>query len=335
MFVDEIEIKVRGGDGGPGCLSFRREKYVPRGGPDGGDGGDGGSVSLVATSSQSTLAALQGVAEFAAEQGGAGSAANCTGREGGDKRLEVPVGTMVFDAERGNLLADLAVVGDSVVVARGGRRGRGNKSFATATNRTPRQVEPGIQGERRTLRLVLKLIADAGLCGLPNAGKSTLLSVVSRARPRIANYPFTTLSPCLGIVAWGERPSFVMADIPGLIEGASAGKGLGHQFLRHVERTRLLVHLVDCSEAAAMAPAPAYHTVRAELVAYSPELAGRLELVVATKVESAAARELAAELEAAVGRPVIAISAATHEGLDRLIDAILAELAQAQPEIGR
>jgi GTP-binding protein len=296
---------------------------VPKGGPDGGDGGDGGSVWLVATSGESSLHTLSGFAEFAAESGVGGGPKNWTGSKGSDRELRVPVGTMVHDAEHGNLLADLAADGDRVEVARGGRRGRGNKSFASPTNRTPRQVEPGVPGERRRLRLVLKLIADVGIVGLPNAGKSTLLAVLSRARPKIAAYPFTTLTPCLGIVEVRGERAFVLADIPGLIEGAHAGKGLGHQFLRHIERTRLLLHLVDCSPEATVPPAEAYRAVRNEIGAYSAELAARPEIVVASKVESEVARARVAELQREAGGRVLAISAATHEGLEALIGALL------------
>ena len=328
--LDELEIVVVAGDGGPGCLSFRREKYVPKGGPDGGDGGDGGSVWLVADNSLSSLHHLSGFADFAAEKGRQGGAKNMTGRRGADKELHVPVGTLVEDAELGHRLADLKEEGDRVEVARGGRRGRGNKAFATATNRTPRQCEPGMPGERRRLKLVLKLIADVGLVGLPNAGKSTLLSVLSRARPRVAAYPFTTLEPSLGIVElerarssasgageWGQ--SFVMADIPGLVEGASQGKGLGHQFLRHIERTRVLLFLVDCSELAGLDPVEAYRVVESEVETYSSELATRPRLVAATKIEDQAAEQRASELAASLDVPVVPISSATRKGLDELV----------------
>ncbi len=327
--IDELEIEVRGGDGGAGCLSFRREKYVPRGGPDGGDGGNGGSVVLVADHGESSLHPLTGFAEFAAEKGGQGGAKNCTGRTGEDRVLKVPVGTVVYDAQRDNVLADLAEPGARVVVARGGRRGRGNKSFATATNRTPRQVEPGMPGETRRLRLVVKLIADVGLVGLPNAGKSTLLSVLSKARPRVAAYPFTTLAPSLGIVDYGVSESFVIADIPGLIEGASGGKGLGHQFLRHIERTRVLLYLVDCSEMAMSEPVEALRVVQGDVESYSAALAARPSLVAGTKIESEAAQARRAELELAIGRPVVPISAVTHKGLRELTAALLERISQA------
>jgi len=321
VFVDDLEIRVRAGDGGPGCLSFRREKFVPRGGPDGGDGGDGGDVVIHAVAGETSLHPLKGQAEFRAQKGGAGGPQNRTGRRGEDLTLSVPVGTMVHDAARDNLLADLDHDGASVVVAAGGRRGRGNKSFATATNRAPRQCEPGMPGEARTVRLVLKLIADVGLIGLPNAGKSTLLSCLSRARPKVAAYPFTTLTPHLGIVEIPGYRSFVMADIPGLIEGAHGGKGLGHQFLRHVERTRVLLHLVDCQSEED--PVESWRVIREELESYSKTLAERPCLVVGTKVEDEASRARCERLGAELGRPVLAISSATRQGLDDLIRALL------------
>ncbi|MAE77518.1 MAG: GTPase ObgE [Planctomycetes bacterium] len=326
MFVDEIEIQVRGGDGGAGCLSFRREKYVPRGGPNGGNGGDGGSVILTATQGISSLHHLKGHAEFAARNGRGGAPKTMTGADGEDRELQVPVGTVVLDPDHGNVLADLDHDGAFVVAARGGRRGRGNQAFATSINRTPRQVEPGLPGEERRVKLVLKLIADVGLVGLPNAGKSTLLSVLSKARPKIAAYPFTTLTPALGIVEVSTERTMVMADIPGLIEGAHGGRGLGDQFLRHIERTRLLLQLVDCSEFAMSEPEEAVRVIRRELTAYSGVLADRPWVLCATKVESEAAEELAATLEAAVGRPVLRISAVAQKGLDGLVGALLREL---------
>ena len=250
MFLDEYDLTAIGGKGGDGCCSFRREKYAPRGGPDGGDGGRGGSVVLRPTIHRNTLYHLGGARTYEAEKGRQGTSSDCTGRGGEDLVLEVPVGTVVYDAERGNLLKDLAEDDLSFVIARGGKGGRGNARFKTATNRVPRTVEQGTHGENRSVRLSLKLIADVGLIGLPNAGKSTLVSTISKARPKIADYPFTTLEPCLGIVVGRDGDSFVMADIPGLIEGAHEGKGLGDKFLRHVERTRVLLHLIDCSDGA-------------------------------------------------------------------------------------
>jgi GTP-binding protein len=319
VFVDELELTVRGGKGGDGCVSFRREKYVPRGGPDGGDGGHGGSVVLEPSPHENTLYHLAGRKLYEAQKGQPGGSRDCQGRAGRDLVLRVPLGTVVLDAERGNVLKDLAVP-EPFVVARGGRGGRGNARFATATHRTPREAETGGAGEARRVRLSLKLIADVGLVGLPNAGKSTLLAALSRARPRIADYPFTTLEPSLGIVALRGDRTLVMADIPGLIEGAHAGKGLGDKFLKHIERTRVLLHLVDC--AGEDDPVAGWRVVGAELAGYSAELAKRPRLLVATKVESEAARARAQALAAAAGAPVLAISAVTREGLPALLDAL-------------
>ena len=323
MFLDEYECTVVGGKGGDGCCSFRREKNAPRGGPDGGDGGRGGSVLLLPTVHRNTLYHLGGVRRYEAEKGRQGTSSDCTGRKGEDLVLEVPVGTVVYDAERGNTLKDLDTDGDRFVVARGGRGGRGNARFKTATNRVPRTWEPGQPGEERRVRLSLKLIADVGLIGRPNAGKSTLVSTLSKARPKIADYPFTTLEPCLGIVVGRAGDSFVMADIPGLIEGAHEGKGLGDKFLRHVERTRVLLHLIDCSDGADDDPAESYHVIREELRGYSEDLARRPSLVVATKVEDDVSAARAAELQADIGAAVFAISAVTRRGLARMVDALI------------
>jgi GTP-binding protein len=322
VFVDEVEVTVRGGKGGDGCISFRREKYVPRGGPDGGDGGLGGSVILLPTDHRNTLFRLAGRKLYAAGKGRPGSSRERAGRRSGDLTLEVPVGTQVIDAERGNVLKDLNRAGEEFVVARGGHGGRGNARFATATNRTPTNAEPGQQGEERRVLLRLKLIADVGLVGLPNAGKSTLLATLSHARPRIAEYPFTTLEPCLGIVELDDQTSLVMADIPGLIEGAHLGKGLGDKFLKHVERTRVLVHLVDCSSAAEVEPPQAWQVIRGELEQYSPGLAERPRLLVATKVEDSAAQASAQALQDAAGGTVLRVSAATGSGLRGLLEAL-------------
>lgn len=330
MFTDEIHIRVRAGDGGQGCMSFRREKFAPKGGPDGGDAGDGGSVLLKVESGETSLHHFLGYAEFAAEKGRPGSPRNMTGAGGKDLVLVVPQGTLVYDNERGNLLADLDEPDAVVTVARGGRGGHGNKYYATALNRAPRRADEGTPGEVRELRLVLKLIADVGLVGLPNAGKSTLLSVVSAARPKVAAYPFTTLEPGLGIVDLGNHRNFVMADIPGLIEGAAAGKGLGHKFLRHIERTRVLLHLVDCSDMADTEPEEALRVVREEVSGYSEKLASLPWLVAATKVESESAEERAHALEAAIGRKVHAFSAVTRKGLDALLKSLLPLLDSPQ-----
>jgi GTP-binding protein len=319
MFVDEIEFWVRGGKGGDGCVSFHREKFITRGGPDGGDGGAGGDVVFRTSPHENTLYHLVGQPTFPAKNGHQGGGSNMTGRSAEDLVLDVPVGTIVLDADRGNVLRDLKTPGDEFIVVRGGRGGKGNARFATSTNRAPRQAEEGQPGEERHVRLSLRLIADVGLVGLPNAGKSTLLSTLSRARPKIAAYPFTTLEPNLGIVPFGDGASLVVADIPGLIEGAHEGKGLGVQFLKHVERTRALVHLVDCSATAELEPLEARKVVLDELRGYSPELAARPRLLVATKVEDDESRARAAELAAESGDVAVSISAATRDGLPELM----------------
>jgi GTP-binding protein len=319
VFIDRLTIFVEAGRGGSGCVSFRREKYVPRGGPDGGDGGHGGSVIIRADDSLDNLAHLMNRKFWRAPSGGRGEGANRTGASGQDIVISVPPGTIVFDRDRGNVLRDLKGVGDDVVVARGGKGGKGNKAFATATNRAPRQFEPGQPGESRWIVLELKVIADVGLIGLPNAGKSTLLSRISRAQPEIADYPFTTKYPNLGIVQVDEDRSLVVADIPGLIEGAHAGAGLGHEFLRHVERTRVLVHLVEPTSTDGAELAKHYHGVRRELELFNPALAAKPELVVLTKLDltdaDAALRNFSAEL----GQPVLGISAVTGRGLAELV----------------
>ncbi|MBI5365756.1 MAG: GTPase ObgE [Planctomycetes bacterium] len=328
MFKDEIEIFVRAGKGGRGKVSFRREKFVPRGGPDGGDGGHGGSVVLEAKNDLDTLYHFTHTSRYLAEEGEGGGAANCTGRNGQDLVLYVPTGTIVRDRERQNVLKDLKKVGDRVVVARGGRGGKGNKFFASPTHQVPRRFQPGEKGEERWLELELRLIADVGIVGLPNAGKSTLLSRLSAARPKIADYPFTTLKPQLGILPGPEFHSCVLADLPGLIEGAHEGHGLGDQFLKHVERTRMLLHLVDACPLAPPAPVEAYRTVRAELAAYSATLGKRPELVVANKLDLPGSEEALKDLEAAVGQPVLAISAVTGRGLEELAREIFRRLAE-------
>ncbi len=321
MFVDQAEIYVKGGDGGPGCLSFRREKFVPRGGPDGGDGGDGGSVIFEAAEDADTLMPFLGHHHWLAKNGMPGEGRDRSGRKGEDLVLKMPVGTLVYDRDGGLLIKDLSTPGERVVIAQGGTGGRGNARFARPSHQTPREFEEGTPGQERWLRLELKLIADVGLVGLPNAGKSTLLSRLSRAHPKIADYPFTTLKPQLGIVELSGGRRFVMADIPGLIEGAHEGAGLGDEFLRHIERTRTILHLVDVgSPFQEQAPADAYRLIRHELAKYSALLADKPELVVATKLDLTDAESKAAELAEALGREVIGISGATGRGL-----AVLAE----------
>ncbi|MCS7015961.1 MAG: GTPase ObgE [Gemmatales bacterium] len=334
MFVDRVEIYVKGGDGGRGIVSFRREKYVPRGGPDGGDGGKGGDVIIRAVPGTDSLAAVAHQKHWRAESGKPGGPNNRHGANGQDLIIPVPPGTIVRDRERGHILRDLVHPGEEVIVARGGRGGRGNKAFATSTFRTPRIAEPGEPGEERWLILELKLIADVGLIGLPNAGKSTLLSRLSRAKPEIADYPFTTKYPNLGLVVVGEDRSFVLADLPGLIEGAHAGHGLGHEFLRHVERTRILVHLVEPHPADGSDPISNYQIVRRELELHNPDLVSRPEIVAASKADLTNAEEVRQRLSQHLGREVLAISAVTGQGLSELVQRILHLLDQQQPVTG-
>jgi GTPase len=322
MFIDEVVVCFEAGKGGDGCVSFRREKYVPLGGPDGGDGGDGGSVILVAREGVDSLAALAHRKSWKAEPGEQGTGANCHGAAGKDFAIAVPPGTVIIDTEHGHVLKDLAKAGDQVVVARGGKGGKGNNRFKTATNRAPRHSTPGEPGEIRTVRLELKLIADVGLVGMPNAGKSTLLSRLSRARPEIASYPFTTKHPNLGLVQIDADRLFVMADIPGLIEGAHAGAGLGHEFLRHIERTGILVHLVEPEPMDATDPVTNYRTIRGELEQYSADLAARQEITVITKADLSRSEEVRGQLSELLGRDVLLISAVTGQGLNQLVAAI-------------
>jgi len=315
-FADRATIRVEAGDGGPGAISFRREKYVPKGGPDGGDGGKGGSVILEVDPNKRTLLDFQAEKMFRAGKGLQGSGQTSTGKDGKDLTIRVPPGTSVRDAESGELLADLVEPGLRWVAAAGGKGGRGNERFKTATNQAPRRADPGIPGEKKTLSLELKLVADAGLVGFPNAGKSTLLAAVSSARPKIADYPFTTLRPVLGVVTLGDERTFVLEDIPGLIEGASLGKGLGHEFLRHVERTRMLVFLVDVTTED---PAAALSTLEGELRAWSPELLEKPRLIAFSKADLLPPGE--AE-ERALPFGAFALSAATGHGLAELKERI-------------
>ena len=327
MFVDRARIVVRGGHGGNGCVSFRREKYVPRGGPDGGPGGDGGSLWLVADPSLKGLNAFRFVHLYEAERGRHGEGSNRAGRDGEDRVVRVPPGTVILEENGGEVLADLLHAGDRFLAARGGRGGRGNASFATSTHQAPREFEEGKPGEERTLVLELKSIADVGLVGFPNAGKSTFLAAISAARPKIADYPFTTLEPHLGVVDLGQFRSLVVADIPGLIEGAHAGHGLGIQFLRHIERTRLLLHLIDVSEGSGRDPVHDRDVIDAELRAFSPALAAKPQIVVATKIDTRPSPErletLARACKAA-GVPFFAVSAVSGEGVRDLLEAAFA-----------
>ncbi len=324
-FVDQVRIRVKAGDGGNGCVSFRREKYVPKGGPDGGDGGKGGDVILQADSQLATLLDLSYPQQFRAQKGTHGKGKNQTGKNGEDLIIRVPVGTIVLDDESGEVLQDLLFDGQQFIAAAGGRGGRGNARFATPTHRTPRHAEKGERGEERWLRLDLKLLADVGLIGFPNAGKSTLLSKISSARPKIGDYPFTTLAPNLGVVEREDGRPFVVADIPGLIEGASKGSGLGLTFLRHVERTKLLVHLLDLSGEPPQNPMKAFNTLNRELEAYHPSLIEKVQIVALNKIDLPSVRERAEgakrEFEK-IGHRLYAISGKTGEGVDELILAI-------------
>jgi GTP-binding protein len=323
MFIDKAVIDVKAGDGGNGSLSFRREKFVPKGGPDGGDGGHGGDVVLVGDESLSTLLDFQHRRHFRAQDGSHGEGGKRHGKRGGTLVVPVPVGTVVKDATTGDVIADIAQHGQKIVIARGGRGGRGNARFATPTRRAPRIVEPGGPGQERRLELELRLIADVGLAGFPNAGKSTLLRSVSAARPKVADYPFTTTEPHLGVVALPDGRSFVVADIPGLIEGAHQGAGLGHDFLRHISRTRVLIHLIDLSTLD-RDPFTDFEIVNHELWQYDPALQERPMLVALNKIDVPEARAKVHDVSAAVaakGYRVFAISAATGEGVDALMKA--------------
>jgi GTP-binding protein len=333
MFVDRVAIFVKGGDGGAGCCSFRREKYVPRGGPDGGDGGDGGSVIVRAVAGTDSLAEIVNRKHWRAPRGGRGGLDNCHGRKAEDLIIPVPPGTIIRDRDRGNVLRDLTEAGQQVTVAHGGRGGRGNRAFVSPTNRAPRQTQPGTLGEERWIILELKVIADAGLIGLPNAGKSTLLSRLSQAQPEIADYPFTTKHPNLGLVTVGGERAFVLADLPGLIEGAHSGVGLGHEFLRHVERTRVLVHLVEPLPADGSDPLHNYQVVRRELELHSPELAIKPEVVAVSKAELTGSGEVRARLQRELDKPVLAISAVTGQGLADLVRAVVERLHELPAEV--
>ncbi|HSK80153.1 MAG TPA: GTPase ObgE [Thermoanaerobaculia bacterium] len=332
IFLDEATLHVFGGRGGNGCVAFRREKYVPKGGPSGGDGGHGGSVFLVGQASRNTLYHLQFASRYPAERGRHGEGSNKSGRSGEDLEVPVPLGTVVYDKETGEMLGEVLENGQRLKVASGGRGGRGNARFATATNQAPRRADPGQDGEERTLRLELKLLADVGVVGLPNAGKSTFISVVSAARPKIADYPFTTLIPQLGVVAQGPfSEPFVIADLPGLIAGAAQGAGLGFQFLRHIERCRVLLHLVDLSNPEGSA-AEDLETVERELAAFNPELMERPRLIVGSKLDSGLPerREELARTAQERGLPHFEISSATGEGVQKLVGELSRRLEAAR-----
>ncbi len=337
MFVDEVDIHIEAGDGGSGSLSFRREKFVPKGGPDGGNGGAGGSVFLVADPHRNTLVHFRFNPDYKAQRGGNGAGALRTGRGGRDLEIPVPVGTLVFksDPETGEKqqAADLTVIGQRVLLAQGGRGGLGNAHFATSTNRAPRKVQPGEPGQEFELHLKLKLLADVGLVGYPNAGKSTLISVISAAKPKIAAYPFTTLTPNLGVVALSDDRDFVVADVPGLIEGAHEGHGLGHQFLRHIERTKVIIHLVDVSSASGRDAVEDFDTIRKELKLYNPELLKKPHLVAANKSDAVDDPKRVTALEKRAKKlklKFFEISAVAGNGVKELIEAAWPIIAKAR-----
>lgn len=328
-FIDEVKLHCSSGHGGAGCVSFRREKFIPFGGPNGGDGGRGGDLIFLATSALSTLLELRHKPHQKAQRGQHGMGKDRHGAAGEDLIIKVPVGTIIKDAETGEELADLSEDGQRIVLLKGGRGGQGNARFATATNKAPKFAQPGEEGEERTLRLELKLMADVGLLGLPNAGKSSLISKVSSARPKVADYPFTTLAPSLGVVGYKDYRSFVMADIPGIIEGAHTGAGLGHRFLKHLERSGILVHLVDISGMPDSDPYAAFDAVNRELALFSEDLGQKTQIVALTKMDLPTAREHLAEAKAwfaARNVAVYPISSATGEGIEALLDAIAGRL---------
>ena len=329
QFVDEVKIHVKAGDGGRGCVSFRREKFVPMGGPDGGDGGDGGDVWFRVDRELGTLLDFRYKVHYKAESGGHGMGKKMHGKGGEDLIVRVPPGTLIHDAETGELLADLTEPDQQVLLLKGGMGGRGNARFVSSTNRAPRHAQPGTPGEERSLHLELKLLADVGLVGMPNAGKSTLISSVSAARPKIADYPFTTLVPNLGVVRYGGYKTFVMADIPGLIKGASEGHGLGTRFLKHVERTDLFLHLVDLSDLQSGDPPENFEMINRELLRHKPELLDKTQLVVLSKIDITEVRARMAEVLpyfSSRGYRVFPISAVTGEGVKELVTAVTGEL---------
>ncbi len=333
MFVDLAKIYVKAGDGGRGCVSFRREKYVPKGGPDGGDGGKGGNIIIKSSAQLNTLLDQKYQQHYTCKDGGDGRGKQMTGHDSPDIVVKVPAGTIVRDAEAGEIIADLAEDGQEVIAAYGGRGGKGNTFFKSPTRQAPRFAQAGLPGEEKTLLLELKLLADAGLIGLPNAGKSTLISVISSARPKIADYPFTTLVPNLGVVKPEGRKSFVIADIPGLIEGAHRGAGLGSQFLRHVERTKILLHLVEVTPFAAD-PVENFVNINEELRKYNPELMNRFMVAVATKIDAGEEWRIVSLRNYCIkmGCPFFAISAVTHDGVDKLVDFVAEKLEELKAE---
>ena len=332
MFIDEAQIWVKAGDGGNGCLSFRREKYVPRGGPNGGNGGRGGNVYFEAVENLDTLIDFAGKHHWHADNGQPGSGSNKHGANGQDLIISVPPGTLIYDTDFDLLLKDLNEVGLKVCICRGGKGGRGNKAFATPTNQAPRHTEPGKTGQERNIRLELKLIADVGLVGMPNAGKSTLISRCSAARPKIADYPFTTIEPVLGIVELSDFRRFVMADIPGLIEGAHNGAGLGFEFLRHIERTRIIVHILDIMPTVGSDPVGNYKAIRSELQQYSKALAQKPEVIVANKMDLDPDDKIVKELRKKLDKKIYPISAVTGQGIKELSEFLWQKVKETKTE---
>ncbi len=335
MFIDEAQIWVKAGDGGNGCVSFRREKFIPKGGPDGGDGGKGGDVYFQAVENLDTLMDFSGKHHWQAKNGQPGSSSNKHGANGEDLVISVPPGTLIYDVDLNLLLKDLDKVGMNACICRSGKGGRGNKAFATATNQTPRSAEPGKKGQERNIRLELKLIADVGLVGMPNAGKSTLISRGSAARPKIADYPFTTLEPVLGIVSLSDFRRFVMADIPGLIEGSHKGAGLGIEFLRHIERTRIIVHVLDIMPVDGSRPAENYKAIRQELKLYSKALAKKPEVIVANKIDLDPDGKAVADLKKKLKKTICPVSAVTGSGIKELSELLWQKVKEAKTEGSR
>ena len=335
MFIDEAKIYVKGGDGGKGCVSFRREKYVPRGGPDGGDGGDGGDVIISADRNLHTLIDLRYQQHYRADRGGHGEGSNKHGKDGGDCRIRVPVGTIIKDADTKLILEDLDEDGKVSIVAKGGRGGWGNTRFKSSTNRAPRRAQKGLPGEEKWLYLELKLLADISIIGFPNAGKSTLISKISAAKPKISDYPFTTLAPNLGVVRLEEYKSFVVADIPGLIEGAHKGKGLGIRFLKHIERTKILIHLIDMSAGEGRDPINDFKIINEELLQFSPELASKPQMVVGNKVDIPEAKKRFDKVKSKfrdMGIEIFSISAVTGGGINQLVNNMADMLFEAEAD---
>ncbi|HEY3129570.1 MAG TPA: GTPase ObgE [Acidobacteriota bacterium] len=332
MFIDTAKIYVRAGDGGKGCIAFRREKFVPRGGPSGGDGGKGGDVYFRSNGQMNTLLKFRFNQHFVAGRGQHGMGSLCHGKDGEDLIVEVPVGTQIFDDQDHRLLYDFQEPDERILIAQGGKGGRGNAAFKSSTNQAPKRAEEGLPGEEKTLRLELKLLADIGLIGFPNVGKSTLISVISAARPKIADYPFTTLTPHLGVVEYDQERHFVVADIPGLIEGAHHGSGLGDRFLRHVERTKVLAHLIDVSEQSGRDPVQDYEVIQQELSLFNPKLVEKPQILVASKIDILQNRERLNAVESLArrkGLEFVAISAATQQGVKQLVDLFAVKLQQA------